>query len=103
MADLPNIDYATNIALVKEETGKVDNIIWGMFYSADAYSQEGFIAVPVKELAVKIGDSYRDGKFYNQGGEIVITMEEYYENELAEMDSFIIDALYEDIIGDIDI
>ncbi len=103
MAALPNVDYATNLALVNEETGLVDNIIWGMFYSSRAYSRNGYIAVPVDDLCVHIGDAYRDGKFYGEDGEIILTVEESYEMQLEEMDDFIVNELYQTIIEDAEV
>ena len=91
-------DYATNIALVKD--GVVENIIWGMFYSSDAYAQEGYIAIPIGDLGLKIGDTFSGGRFYNQDGEPVLSIYEQHEIDLAELDEYIIDELYNIIIED---
>ena len=100
----PLVDYATNIALIDEETMLVDNIIWGFFYSADQYASAGYMAVVIDDLAVTMGDTYNpeDGRFYRDGTQIVKTYNEIYNDELESLDNFIIDALYEDILDEID-
>lgn len=98
MANLPPIDYATNLAMVNAETGVVDNIVWGLFYSAEAYSKNGYIAIPIHDLCVHTGDIYRDGKFYGENGEIILSVEEMYDKQLEEMDTFIVDELYNAIL-----
>ena len=97
------VNYATNIALVNDD-GIVENIIWGMFYSVDEYSKWGYRAIAVHELAVQIGDRYDavTEKFYNEDGEIVKTVAELLNDEIESLDNFIIDTIYNDIIGDID-
>ena len=91
-------DYATNIALIKN--GIVENIIWGMFYSSDAYAQEGYMAIPVDDLGLHIGDTFSNGRFYDQNGDPVLTIYEYHAAEIAELDEFIINELYNLIIED---
>lgn len=98
MANLPPIDYATNLAMVNAETGVVDNIVWGLFYSAEAYSKNGYIAIPIDDLCVHTGDIYRDGKFYDEDGEIILSVEEMYDKQLEGMDDFIVDELYHAIL-----
>ena len=93
-------DYATNIALIRN--GVVENVIWGMFYSVDEYASEGFLAIPIDSLAVQTGYTFSDGRFYNFDGDVVMTVYEEHDAELAEMDEFIINELYNDIIDDIE-
>ena len=96
---MPN--YATNIALVNSDN-VVENLIWGMFYSIDEYSSWGYNAIQIDDLGVAIGDTYVNGQFINSNGEVVISREQQHENEIAELDAFIIDALYADIIADLE-
>ena len=93
-------DYATNIALVKD--GIVENVIWGLFYSADSYAREGYVAIPIGDLGVQIGDTFNNGRFFNSNGDPVLTVYEQHEAEIAELDEFIINELYNDIIADIE-
>ena len=90
-------NYATNIALVKDEV--VENVIWGMFYSADAYALEGYIAIPIGDLNVNIGDTFVNGRFYNQDGELVKRIRETYEDEIAELDNYILEFELNQIIN----
>ena len=99
---LPQVDYATNIAVIDRQTMIVENIIWGMFYSTDAYANEGYFTYPIFDLCVHIGDRYEDGHFYNERGEIVKSVEDDYEDQIAELDEYIINELYSTIIDDLD-
>ena len=98
-SNTPN--YATNLAVVNPE-GVIENIIWGMFYGFENYAPPGYTVAVVDELCVKIGDTYEDGKFYNQDGEVVKSVTQVFEEEIEALDNFIIEALYEDIINDLD-
>lgn len=93
----PLPDYATNIALIRN--GEVVNVIWGMFYSQEEYEQEGCIAVAYDDLAVQIGCTYEDGVFYDEYGDRVKTIEEIHDEELAELDEYIIEMEYQYIIN----
>ena len=95
-ASLP--DYATNIALIQGT--EVVNTIWGMFYSQDTYSQDGYIAIAYDDLAVEPGCTYVDGTFYDSEGKKVKTISEIYDEELAELDEYIIEMEYNYIINE---
>lgn len=99
---LPQVDYATNIAVINNQTMTVENIIWGMFYSTDAYATEGYFTYPIFDLCVHIGDSYSDGHFYNERGVIVKSVEDEYEDQISELDDYIINELYQSIIDNLD-
>ena len=64
------MNYATNFAIV--ENGVVSNVLWGMVYNSDEWPN----AIQVNELAVQIGDSYENGKFYRNGVEVLSRAEE---------------------------
>lgn len=93
-------DYATNIAIIQD--GFVVNVIWGYIYQMDEFNHNNQIAVQIDDLGVRVGDTYVDGVFYDENGNVIKSMSERYEDTIEELDNFIIDALYEDIIDDID-
>lgn len=64
------MNYATNFAIV--ENGVVSNVLWGMVYNSDEWPN----AIQVNDLAVQIGDSYENGKFYRDGAEVMSRAEE---------------------------
>ena len=64
------MNYATNFAIV--ENGVVSNVLWGMVYNSDEWPN----AIQVNDLAVQIGDSYENGKFYRNGEEVLSRAEE---------------------------
>lgn len=64
------MNYATNFAIV--ENGVVSNVLWGMVYNSDEWPN----AIQVNDLAVQIGDSYENGKFYRNGEEVLSRTEE---------------------------
>lgn len=64
------MNYATNFAIV--ENGVVSNVLWGMVYNSDEWPN----AIQVDDLAVQIGDSYENGKFYRNGEEVLSRTEE---------------------------
>ena len=86
---LPN--YATNIAIIYE--GVVENIIWGYVYQLDEFSVNGREAVEYGNRAVQIGDTYDGENFYHDGEPVRLLQE-----ELDDLDAFIIDELYNEII-----
>lgn len=94
----PLPDYATNIALI--QNGVVVNTIWGMFYSQESYAQDGCIAVAYDDLAVEPGCTYTNGVFYDTDGEKVKTITEIHDEELAELDEYIIEMEYNYIINE---
>ena len=98
------INYATNIALVNTDNGIVKNVIWGMFYNTDEYSRQGYNAIPVHDLGVQIGDRYdsETSKFYDKSGAVVKSVVDIFTDEINELDEYIIDTIYNDIIDDID-
>lgn len=97
------VNYATNIALIKN--GSVENVIWGMIYGLAEYERWGYEVVVVNDLAVEPGDTYNEKtkKFYDKNGNVVKTIYEIHEEEIEELDNYIIELAYEDIIGDVDI
>lgn len=64
------MNYATNFAII--ENGVVSNVLWGMVYNSDEWPN----AIQVNDLAVQIGDSYENGKFYRNGEEVLSRTEE---------------------------
>lgn len=64
------MNYATNFAII--ENGVVSNVLWGMVYNSDEWPN----AIQVNDLAVQIGDSYENGKFYRNGEEVLSRAEE---------------------------
>ena len=94
------VNYATNIAIV--QYGFVTNLIWGMIYNIDDFNTEDQIAVQIGDKAVRIGDRYENGEFYNEDGAVVKTTTEFYEEMIEELDNFIIDSTYDDIIEEIE-
>lgn len=88
-------DHATNIALVRN--GIVESTIWGMIYSLDDLIEQEYDAIPYDDLLVVPGDTYENGHFYHDG-EMVQSLIQHYENELAELEDWIIDELYNEII-----
>lgn len=64
------MNYATNFAIV--ENGVVSNVLWGMVYNSGEWPN----AIQVDDLAVQIGDSYENGKFYRNGKEVLSRAEE---------------------------
>lgn len=70
-----------NYALIKNEI--VTNIIWLHPMNASDFTS----AVPTNDLPVRIGDTYKDGKFYHNGEEITLTPIEptYTLDEAAEV------------------
>lgn len=88
-----------NYALVENEI--VTNIIWLHPTNAHEFSN----AVQIGEVPVSIGDSYKDGVFY-RNGKRVLTQSEYLIKELnekdaiiAELDTALLDATYENLMG----
>lgn len=69
------MNYATNIALIDRETNLVTNMIWGMVYQENEFTNETRLAVVVEDLAVAVGDSY-DGESFYHNGEKVLSMSE---------------------------
>ena len=96
------VNYATNIALIKN--GIVENIIWGMIYSLSDYEQWGYTAIAIDGLAVEIGDTYntQENKFYNKSGNLVKTADEIYDEEISELDSYIIDLEYQNALSELE-
>lgn len=96
------VNYATNIALVKN--GSVENVIWGMIYGLSEYEKWGYTVVAIDDLAVEPGDTYnsQQNKFYDKSGNVVRTTREIHEAEIEELDNYIIELAYSDIIGDVD-
>ena len=64
------MNYATNFAII--ENGVVSNVLWGMVYNSDEWPN----AIQVNDLAVQIGNSYENGKFYRNGEEVLSRAEE---------------------------
>ena len=91
------VNYATNIALV--QYGFVTNIIWGLSYNIDEFNTEDQIAVQIDDKAVRIGNRYENGEFYDENGVVVKTTVGYYEDMIRELDEYIIESTYEDIIA----
>lgn len=84
------MDYATNIALL-DESGIVTNIIWGMIYQMDEFSNLASQAIVIDDRDIHIGDTYADGEWY-RNGELV----DYRTvSERAEEAEAILDMLYE--------
>ena len=88
-----------NYALI--ENGIVDNIIWLYPHNASDFPN----ATPIGDLLVSIGDEYIDGSFY-RNGELVLTCESMLRQQLvekefmiAELDSALLDATYDNIMG----
>ena len=96
------VDYATNIALIKN--GVVKKIIWGMFYGKESYERWGYKAVEYGALDVRVGHTYneRDKCFYDENGDVVVSERENFNRQIEELDNYIIELAYEDIIGDVD-
>ena len=96
------VNYATNIALVRN--GVVENVIWGMIYGIAEYEQWGYTVVAINDLAVESGDTYnaQQNRFYDKNGNPVKTIYELHDEEIEELDNYIIELAYEDIIGDVE-
>lgn len=84
------MNYATNIALL-DESGIVTNIIWGMIYQIDEFSNLAPHVIVIDDRDIQIGDIYVDGAWYRDG-ELVDTRT---VNERAAEAEAILDMLYE--------
>lgn len=84
------MNYATNIALL-DESGIVTNIIWGMIYQMDEFSNLAPHVIVIDDRDIQIGDIYVDGEWYRDG-ELVDTRT---VNERAAEAEAILDMLYE--------
>ncbi len=63
------MNYATNIALLNSE-GVVENIIWGLIYSIDEYSNLADRAIVIGNKNIQIGDIYLEGTWYRDGEQV---------------------------------
>lgn len=91
---------AKNMARIKD--GVVINIEW----CSDNVIQTDTL-VNIEDRLVNIGNTYTEGKFYDNGIEVLTEKEilykqlAEYEEELAELDAALLDAQYQNIIGGI--
>ena len=88
-----------NYALIENEI--VTNIIW--LYPGNASDFPN--AVPMNDISVGIGDTYKEGIFY-RNGERVLTAAEIAQaeftkanNTIAELDAALLESTYQNIIG----
>jgi len=90
------MNYATNIAIV--ENGRVVNVIWGYIYQLEEFAKNGLAAIPIGDLATQIGDVYENGRFYHNGTPVMTK-----EEEIQELDNYIIGLEYETTINDLEV
>ena len=74
------MNYATNFAVIGD--GIVTNVLWGMVYNMPTDFPN---TVQTDDLAVSVGDTYDGTHFYHDGVR-VLTREERYAADLAEIE-----------------
>lgn len=86
-------------SMARIKNGIVVNIEW---CSDNVIQTETLI--DIVDRPVDIGDTYIDGKFYNNGVEVLTEMEYMqkrlveYEEELAELDSVLLEMQYQSLV-----
>ena len=86
-------------SMARIKNGIVVNIEW---CSDNVIQTETLI--DIVDRPVNIGDTYVDGKFYNNGVEVLTEMEYMqkrlveYEEELAELDSVLLEMQYQSLV-----
>jgi hypothetical protein len=91
---------AKNMARIKD--GVVTNIEW----CSDNVIQTDTL-IDIEDRLVNIGNTYTEGKFYDNGIEVLTEKEilykqlEEYEKELASLDAALLDAQYNILVGGI--
>ena len=86
--------------MARIENGIVINIEW---HSDDVVQTETLI--DIADRPVNIGNTYIDGKFYDNGIEILTEIEKIqkkfaeYEEEIAELDAALLEVEYQNLIG----
>lgn len=87
-------------SMARVENGVVINIEW----CSDNVVETEYL-IDIADRPVNIGNAYIDGKFYNNGVEVLTERESMYkklaeyEEELAALDAALLESQYQNIVG----